>query len=91
MNKKLNTVLFFLGATLFHMLVTIICFIALFLLYTKIVLPFIPEGGRAWGFPMIFIGSIALAFIIYQGALKALTKKVAVEKYFDPIFGKKQK
>ena len=88
MNKKVNTLFFILGATLFNMLITVICFLALLVLYSKIVMPFIPEGGQAWGFPLIFIVSIIMAFIIYRYALKFFLKKVAVEKYFDPIFGK---
>ena len=91
MNKKVNTLLFILGATVFNILITIICFIALLMLYSKTVMPLIPEGGQAWGFPLIFIAAIALSFVIYRLVIKYFIKKVPVDKYFDPIFGKKQK
>jgi len=90
MNKKANTLLFILGATVFNMLITILCFFALLMLYAKTVMPFIPEDNRAWGFPIIFLAAIALAFLIYRFVLKVFLKKVDVERYFDPIFGKRK-
>ena len=91
MNKKVNTLLFVLGATLFNILVTILCFMGLLLLYAKCVMSFLPEDSRSWGFPVIFIGAIALSFLIYRFSLKLLLKKIDMEKYFDPIFGRKGK
>ncbi|MDR2480021.1 MAG: leader peptide processing enzyme [Treponema sp.] len=91
MNKKVNTLLFVLGATLFNIIVTVLCFVGLLLLYAKSLMPFLPEENRSWGFPVIFIGAIALSFFIYQLILKLLMKKIEMEKYFDPIFGRKHK
>jgi hypothetical protein len=87
MSKKTNTLLFILGATIFNVITTAACFLALLLLYAQFLVPLIPEGGQAWGFPAIFIAAIALSFVIYRFALKFLLKKIAVEKYFEPIFG----
>jgi len=89
MNKKVNTLLFVLGATLFNILATLICFTVLLVLYAKTLMPVIPEGGRSWGFPLIFIASLATSFLLYRFVLKILIKKVNVEKYFDPIFKKR--
>jgi len=90
MNKKVNTLLFILGATLFNFIVTVLCFFALLMLYASLLAPLISEEKRGWGFPVIFIAAIALSFIIYRLVLKLILKKVAVEKYFDPIFGKRK-
>jgi hypothetical protein len=87
MNKKANTLLFILGATFFNVIVTIAAFSALALLYAYLLLPHLPEDGRTWGFPLIFIASIAISFAAYRLALKLLVKKVELEKYFDPLFG----
>jgi uncharacterized membrane protein (DUF485 family) len=86
-NKKTNTLLFILAATVFNIIVTVICFTALLLFYAKFLAPRIPGEGQAWGFPAIFIAAIALSFVIYRLVLKQLLKKVDVEKHFDPIFG----
>ena len=86
MNKKFNTFLFILGATAFNILATVICFAALIIVYAKWIMPLIPEDGRSWGFPLIFIASIVISFFAYRSVLKIFLKKVQVEKYFDPIF-----
>jgi hypothetical protein len=85
MNKKFNTILFMLGATLFNILVTVICFAALIVLYAKSIAPVIPESGQAWGFPLIFLASIVISFFAYRFVLKLFMTKVEMEKYFDPI------
>ncbi|GHT64546.1 hypothetical protein FACS1894110_04420 [Spirochaetia bacterium] len=89
MNKKTNTWLFILGATVFNILITIISFFVLLLIYARFIIKFIPEAGQAWGFPIIFIGAIALSFVLYRVILKYLLKRFDVEKYFDPIFGRR--
>ena len=86
MNKKVNTVLFILGATVFNILVTIIAFLALFAIYANFLMPLLSEEGSAWGFPVIFLLSIIAAFFLYRFTLKLLMKKIDVDKYFDPIF-----
>ena len=91
MNKKVNTLLFILGATLFNVIVTAVCFLALLLLYARTIMPFIHDESRGWGFPIIFIAAIVLSFIIYRFVLKVIIKKIDVDKYFDPIFGHKRK
>lgn len=91
MNKKANTLLFVLGATVFNILITVASFMALLALYARLLMPVLPEAGQAWAFPLIFIAAIALSFLIYRFTLKFLMKKIAVEKYFDPIFGGRRK
>jgi len=86
MNKKLNTALFILGATLFNILVTVLSFLLLLIAYTRFIMPYLPEGAQAWSFPLIFIAAIAVSFVAYRAALKLLLKKVEMEKYFAPIF-----
>ena len=87
MNKKANTLLFVLGATLFNIITTIACIFGLGLL----IIPRIPAEGQGWSLIIIFIGAIALSFVIYRFILKFLMKKIDVDKYFDPIFGRKRK
>jgi hypothetical protein len=86
MNKKANTLLFILCATIFNILIAIISFIGLTLLYIRFVMVLMPEGGRSWAFSMIFLASIAISFMVYRFVLKFLLTKVKVEDYFDPLF-----
>ena len=91
MNKKTNTLLLIVGATIFNIFVTILCFFVLLLVYVKFIITLLPEDSNAWGFPVIFIGAVAMSFFIYRFALKLLIKKINVDKYFDPIFGGKNR
>ena len=85
MNKKVNTILFILGATVFNIMITVLAFLLLLIVYARLIMKSLPEGAQAWSFPIIFIASIAISFFVYKFALGFLIKKVNVEKYFDPI------
>ena len=87
MNKKTNTLLFILGATVFNILVTILSFLLLLAVYAKLIMAHLPEGAQAWAVVVIFIAAIALSFVIYRFTLGFLMKKINIEKYFDPILG----
>jgi len=89
MNKKVNTILFILGATLFQVLVAILSFILIILLYAKFLGPHLPENAVQWSLIVIFIASLAISFVVYRAALKVLLKKINVDKYFDPLFVRK--
>ena len=90
MNKKLNTIFFILGATLFNILITITSFLLLLTLYAKLIMRRLPESAQAWSIPLIFIAAIAVSFVVYRFALNLLIKKIDMEQYFDPIFGGKR-
>jgi hypothetical protein len=88
MNKKANTWLFMLGATVFNVLITIVIFLGLFVLYAALLAERFPQTA-GWSVPVIFIGAIALAFVAYRFILKQVLKRIDMDKYFDPIFGRK--
>jgi len=89
MNKKLNTVLFILGATVFNVIVAVISFILLAIVYARYIFPIISPTGQSWGFTLIFIASIAVSIFVYRIVIKALLEKFDIEKYFDPLFVKR--
>jgi hypothetical protein len=91
MNKKVNTILFILGATVFNILITVLFFLLLLIVYAKFLMRLLPEGAQTWAFPLIFIAAMVIAFIIYRYAIRFLMKKVDMEKYFDPLFVGKQR
>jgi hypothetical protein len=80
--------LFILCATLFNILVAVISFFILTILYSRFIFPIIPQGHSQWIFILIFLGSIAVSFVVYRLVLKLLLHKVEIEKYFDPLFVK---
>ena len=86
MSKKTNTILFLIGATIFNVATTVVCFLVLLILYGRLLVPVLPKEIAVWGMPIIFVGSIVAAFVIYRFVINALMKKIDVEKYFDPLF-----
>ncbi|MDR1469026.1 MAG: leader peptide processing enzyme [Spirochaetaceae bacterium] len=82
MNKKVNTLLFVLGATVVNILITILVFILLFVVCVRLLPPDVSTGAL----PFVFIAALAASFFIYNKLLKIVTKKVDMDKYFDPIF-----
>ncbi|MDR2966249.1 MAG: leader peptide processing enzyme [Treponema sp.] len=91
MNKKLNTILFILGATLFNVIVAIISFFLFYIIFRKFIIPVIPESSYSWGFTLVFLACLAVSIGVYRVVLKFLLKKIDIEKYFDPIFINKHK
>jgi len=87
MNKRVNTILFIIGATLFNTIVAIVSFFILLFLCGKFLIPRIPSSG-SWVFSLIFLASIAISIFVYRAVLKYFQKKIDVEQYFDPLFVK---
>ena len=94
MSKKTNSLFFVLGATVFNIIVTFVCFILLYLLFVLVV-SILPDSlkstAASWSYPVSFLGAIILSFVIYRIVLKILVKKVDMEKHFDPVIGYKRK
>ena len=85
MNKKANTLLFILGATAFNIIIAIASFFAFFVLYANFLLEHTKEAAP-WILFGIFIAALAVSFVVYRVVLKFLLKKIDVDKYFDPLF-----
>jgi len=86
MNKKLNTVLFIIGGTVFNVLVTIISFLFFLFIYSKFLYGRVSDSAVSWLLPVFFAASIAASFFIYRLVIKILMKKIDVEKYFNLLF-----
>jgi Na+/phosphate symporter len=93
MNKKANTILFILGATLFNIIVTVLLIFLLFIGYVNFLMHLFPnpEVANTWAFSFIFLLSLVIAFIVYRRVLGFIAKKIDMEKYFDPLFVRRHK
>ena len=89
MSKKTNTFLFILGGTVFNILITLLFFFLFLVIYSRFLYPVLPEDSAAWALPIVFIASIVASFFVYRQVIKVVTKKVDMEKHFDPIFGRR--
>ncbi len=90
MNKKANTFLFIIIATLFNIFVMLVLMVVFFTIppillrgqaYTK-VMPYL--------MPILFLAAIVSTFFIYNLIMKYVSKKIDMEKYFHPIFKRRK-
>ena len=89
MSKKTNTLLFILVGTIFNIIITVSFFFIFLFIYSKFLYGRIDESATAWILPVFFIAAIVVSFLVYRLAIKIMLKKIDMEKYFDPIFGRK--
>jgi len=86
MNKKVNTALFIIGATIGNILVMILLVIVGFVI-VRLALGPNANSQVATGLTLlVFFVAIAGSFFIYHQIVKLVTKHVDMEKYFHPIF-----
>ena len=91
MNKKANTILFILGATVFNLLTMAI----LFLVPLAILLFLFRDSESLGNFIgivslLLFFAALVGSFFVYGFVMKKISAKVDMDKYFDPIFKKKK-
>jgi hypothetical protein len=90
MNKKVNTVLFLLGATVFNLLIMFLLIVIFLVLISTIFRDSLNPNVLSILMIIVFIGSIAASFFIYGRVVKWLSRKIDMEKYFLPLFRRKK-
>jgi len=75
MTRKVKFALLMLAGMVINILITVICFFALFMLYIKFLVPHIPADKASFGIPILFICSFVIAFILYRNIVKVFLKK----------------
>jgi len=90
MNKKANTVLFLLGATVFNLLIMFLLIVIFLVLISAIFRDSLNPNVLSILMIFVFVGSIAASFFIYGRLVKWLSRKIDMEKYFLPLFRRKK-
>ena len=85
MNKKLNTVLFILGATVVNILTMLILIVAGIWLIGQLPVETQENIGQVL-FILVFLIAIAGSFFTYNRLIKYISNKIDMDKYFHPIF-----
>ncbi len=86
MNRKLNTLLFILAASVGNIVIMIVLMVALLGLASIIVPANVSPGLGQIIFLLVFAASIGGSFFIYHKFVGFISKKIDMEKYFHPIF-----
>jgi len=90
MNKKLNTALFLIGATIANLLMIAIMWLVPTFLYMKFLAPFVSNNLTGLIEVVFFIAAILGTYWLYNAILGKIIAKIDMDKYFDPIFRKKK-
>jgi len=85
MNKKTNTILFMLGATVVNIVLMLAIFLGLGALVGLLPIQIGPQLTFVV-FIVLFVGSIALTYFIYHRIVKWISNKWNLDDYFEPIF-----
>lgn len=88
MDKKAKTVLFMLGATVVNILIMVAIFLLLFLALVRLGSGLDPMVFQVLMI-VVFIGSVALTYVIYNKLMKWVTKRWNLEEQLAPIFKRK--
>ena len=89
MNKKANTALFILGATIFNLLMMLVLFAV------PMVLLIVVFGDRlqsAFGIisVLLFFGALVGSFFLYGWLMKKISAKYNLDDYLHPIFKRRK-
>jgi hypothetical protein len=90
MNKKLNTVLFLIGATVFNLLVMFILIVVFLVIIQAIFRDRLNPNIFSVLMILIFVVSIAASFFIYGRIVRWLSRRIDMDKYFLPLFRRKK-
>ena len=91
MNKKVNTVLFLLAATLFNIFIIFTIFFIGFVLLGQFLLPIVPSPIGQLLLIVLFCGSLALGYVIYNKTLRWINHRFDTKKFIEPIFNRKKR
>lgn len=91
MNKKINTVLFVLGASILNILLMLLLIVLGLALVGTVAGDSMSEGAASMMFLGVFVFAIAGAFFIYHRLVRFISKKIDMDKYFHPIFSRRGK
>jgi len=90
MNKKLNTLFFIIGATVFNLLIMLVLMLISLTLVGVIFRGNLNPNILSVLMMVIFLSSIIGSFVIYSWLVKRIAKKIDMDKYFLPLFKKRK-
>ena len=86
MNKKINSVLFFIAATAVNILTMALILFAGMHLAGAVLPESAKETTGRFLFIVIFLIAVAGSFFIYNRLIRFLSKRIDMGKYFPPVF-----
>ncbi len=89
MNRKLNTVLFLLAATLLNIFLILVLMLTGLYLVGALFGDSIGENAAGLAFFAVVIFAVGGSLFIYHRIVKLISKKIDMDAYFHPIIGRR--
>ena len=86
MNKKLNTALFIIGASILNVILMVVLMTMGLALISLVIPDNISPTLASALFILVFLLSVAGSFFAYHKGVRFISGKIDMEKYFHPIF-----
>ena len=86
MNRKVNTVLFILGATIINISTMLLILLLGLFLMSVVLSETARESVGQFFFIVVFLAAIGGSFFFYNRLIKLMSKKIDMDKYFHPLF-----
>ncbi len=92
MNKKLNTVLFLVLATVLNLLLLAVVAVVLSLLFSLVYKNIEVSMALSWvAVLVILFGSIAVTMFLYSKIIKWAMRRWKLDNYIEPLFGSRKR
>ena len=91
MNKKLNTALFIVGASLLNVILMVVLMTIGLTLVSLIIPKNISPTIASALFILVFLLSVAGSFFAYHRGIRFLSNRINMDKYFHPIFSSRKR
>jgi len=85
-NRKVNTVLFILGATIINISTMLLILLLGLFLMSVVLSETARESVGQFFFIVVFLAAIGGSFFFYNRLIKLMSKKIDMDKYFHPLF-----
>ena len=90
MNKKLNTILFIIGATILNVVLIIVVWVGL-MRVTQVII-----GAELYDqifkniIVVFMLLALVISFFLYRMIMKRVEKRIDMDKYFEPFFRRRK-
>ncbi|WP_018527107.1 hypothetical protein [Alkalispirochaeta alkalica] len=91
MNKRVNTLLFILAATVANILTMMVLFVLFLVVFARFVAPSLPPQVNQIMLMVLFLGSVISTYLLYHRLMRWASKTWDLQKYFGPLFGKERR
>ena len=86
MNKKLNTALFMIGATVFNLVLLFVLIVMVMVVISALFRDRLNPSVMSILLIVVFLAAMVGSFLIYNQLVKFIARKIDMEKYFLPLF-----